>query len=162
MRVSFNMFLFDVFMYFKRKNFTVTREFKMGEDVTVKEYTYNMSRYYTDVWPPDTSAGSGFPIAHVVREFDGANITKSVLKFSGPRKNYVNPLSLRTREKRLRIRFVNFGIRISLEETWTPYEGGITVTDILGGKRTLQFHASNFRGCSSKIDKNAVRVPCGS
>lgn len=154
--------LFDAFVYFKRRNFTVTKEFKIG-DITVKEYTYNMSRYYTDTWPPNTSAGSGFPIAHVIREGDGADITQSVLKFSGPRKNYINPLSLCTRKKKIHVRFVNFGVRVSLEDVWVSYTGELIVTDILGGRRTIQINSPGFDAASaSKIHQNTVRVPSGS
>lgn len=153
--------LFDFFMYFKRRNFTVTREFKMG-DITVKEYTYNMKRYYTDTWPPNTSAGTGFPIMSVIREGDCKDVTNEVLKFSGPRKNYVNPLSLCTRKKRIHIRIINFGIRVQLEDSWSPYEGDVTVIDILGGRRTIQIDPSNFKAPSSsgsEIYEYTIRIP---
>lgn len=163
MRVSFNMLarLFDVFVYFKKRNFTVTKEFKIG-DVTVKEYTYNLSRYYTDTWPPNTSAGS-LPIHSVIRDDDGLDVTKQVLKFSGPRKNYVNPLGTFTSKKKIHVNFVNLGVQFKFEETWVPYTGKVTVTDILGGKRTLQIDSTNFKGSStSEIHENTVRVPSGS
>jgi len=153
--------LFEVFLYFKRSNFTVTREFRIG-DVTVKEYTYNMSRYYTDTWPPNTSAGTGFPILSVIREGDGVDITQSVLKFSGPRKNYINPLSVCTRKKKIHVRFVNFGVRVSLEDAWVSYDGELTVTDILGGRRTIQINSPGFDAAAAKIHQNTVRVPSGS
>ena len=154
--------LFNVFLYFKKGNFTVTREFEIG-GVTVKEYTYNLSRYYTDTWPPNTLAGSGFPIFKVVRDEDGADITTQVLKFAGPRKNYVNPLSTFVHRYRVRVRCSIFGIRVSLEKAWFPYTGNVTVTDILGGKRTLQIDPTNFGDVSSsKIHKNTICIPGGS
>jgi hypothetical protein len=140
MRVSFNMLLlFDAFMFFKRKNFTVTKEFNVG-DVTVKEYIYNMSRYFTDVWPPNISAGQGFPIMSVIRDDDGTDVTKSVLKFSGPRKNYVHPLGTLKRKRYLKIACLGLsgGVRFSIEEKFIPYEGTVTVTDIFG-KSMKQF-----------------------
>ena len=137
MRVSFNMAerLFNIFMFFKKGNFTVTRVFNI-DDIEIKEYTYNLSRYLTDVWPPDTST-VGFPIRSVIREDDGTDVTASVLKFSGPRKNHVNPVSLFKSSKKIRVRFVNFGIRVSVEDVWRPYVGDVTVTDILGFKKVV-------------------------
>jgi hypothetical protein len=154
--------LFNAFLYFKKGNFTVTREFKFG-NVVVKEYTYNMSRYYTDTWPPNILAGTGFPIFKVVREDDGVDVTNQVLKFSGPRKNYVNPLSTCTYTNKVSIQCVNFGIRIRIEKIWIPYTGNVIVTDILGRKRTLQINLTNFGDVSSsKIYKDTVCVPGGS
>ena len=153
--------IFDAFMYFKKGNFTVTKEFEMG-GVSVKEYTYNMSRYYTDTWPPNTVIGSGFPIFKVIREDDGVDITKLVLKFSGPRKNYVNPLSTFVHKNKISINCTNFGIRVSIKKTWIPYTGNVIVTDILGGNRTLQINPPNFGDVPPEIHEYTVRVPSGS
>lgn len=112
------------------------KEFRMG-DVSVKEYRYNMRRFLTDVWPPELSAGTGLPIRSAVREEDGSDVTEMVLKFSGPRKNYVNPVSVFRKKKRLRVKMHNFGIRFVIEDTWVPYSGNVIVTDVMGFKKVV-------------------------
>lgn len=127
----------SVILFFKGKNFTVLREFTMG-GVHVKEYRYNMRRFLTDVWPPKLSEGKGLPIKTAVREDDGSDVTEMVLKFSGPRKNYVNPVSVFRKKKKLRVCIQNFGrIQFVIEDTWVPYEGNVIVTDVMGFKKTV-------------------------
>ena len=129
--------LLNTVLFFKGKNFTVLREFERC-GVTIKEYRYNMGRFLTDVWPPNLSGGSGFPIRSAVREDDGSDVTEMVLRFSGPRKNYVNPVSVFHRKRRLRLDLGNFGrIRVVFEDTWEPYNGNVIVTDILGVKKVV-------------------------
>lgn len=122
-------FLLDVFVFLKRKNFTILREFDFCESTKVKEYSYGSKKYLTDVWPPPR--GKGLPIQKVV--FEDEDVTKQVLKFSGPMKNYINVLSLYKRKKKLVVRFINGGVRFSVEEYWEPREGTVIVTDVLGG-----------------------------
>ena len=135
---SFNM-LIDAFLntliFFKRKNFTITKEFDFcGKNI--KEYVYNMKRYFTDVWPPQR--GIGPPIKTVIRDSDGVDVTKNVLKFSGPMKNHVNPLSVYMKRKKIIIKYPEFGkIRISYEYIWEPYHGSLTITDTLGFKKMI-------------------------
>jgi hypothetical protein len=124
-------FLFDVFMALRKKNFTVTKEFDyFSTGKIVKEYVYNMKKYLTDEWPP--KRGSGPQIKKVIRDSDGADITKEVLRFSGPMKNYINPLATYVKVRRFTFRFVRLGIQISYEETLEPYEGTVTVTNSMG------------------------------
>ena len=123
-------FLLDVFVFFKRKNFTILREFDFCESTKVKEYSYGSKKYLTDVWPPPR--GKGLPIKKAVFG-DDEDVTKQVLKFSGPMKNYVNILSLYKRKKRFIVRFINCGVRFSIDEYWEPREGTVTITDILDG-----------------------------
>lgn len=125
---SFNMLILDFIIFFKRKNFKVVREFDMCGK-TIKEYVYNLKRYWTDIWPPPR--GTGPPIKKVTRDSDGLDVTKSVIKFSGPMKNYVNPLGLCTKKRKFVIRCKNLGLQISYENVWEPYKGSITVTDTL-------------------------------
>jgi hypothetical protein len=138
----------DIFLstlvFFKGKNFTITREFEMC-GVRVKEYRYNMSMYLTDVWPPNISSGSGFPIRSAIREDDGSDVTEMVLRFSGPRKNYVNPVSVARRKNRaLRMDASTFGrIRFVLEDTWEPYIGNVVITDTLGLKKVIRIETNN-------------------
>lgn len=122
-------FFLDVLVFLKRKNFTVLREFEY-KGTKIKEYAYNFKKYFTDVWPP--KRGTGPTIKKVIRDADGKDLTKDALKFSGPMKNYVNPICAHVSEKKITFRIVNFGISISYENTWKPYEGTITVTDSLG------------------------------
>lgn len=131
--------VFDTFMFFKKKNFTVTNEYDMGDGLIVKEYTYNLSKYLTDVWPPNLSSSSGgFPIRSAVREEDGSDVTERVLRFSGPRKNYVNPVSAYRKRRRIRVSFLGWGgIRISVADVWEKYTGNVIVTDIFGVKKTV-------------------------
>lgn len=128
--------LLNTILFFKGRNFKVLKEFRMG-DVSVKEYRYNMRRFLTDVWPPELSAGTGLPIRSAVREEDGSDVTEMVLKFSGPRKNYVNPVSVFRKKKRLRVKMHNFGIRFVIEDTWVPYSGNVIVTDVMGFKKVV-------------------------
>lgn len=128
---SFNMLVtaFELFMFFKRKNFTIVREFEFcGKNI--KEYVYNLKRYWTDVWPPPR--GIGPPIKAVTRDSDGLDVTKNIIKFSGPMKNYINPLGLCTKKRKLVIQCKNLGVHVSYEPVWEPYTGTITVTDALG------------------------------
>ncbi len=132
-------FLLDVFVFFKRKNFTILREFDFCESTKVKEYSYGSKKYFTDVWPPQR--GKGLPIQKVV--FGDEDVTKQVLKFSGPMKNYVNVLSLYKRKKRVTVRFINGGVRFSIEEYMDPREGTVIVTDVLGGLKKETLHKTN-------------------
>lgn len=127
-------FLLDVLIFFKRKNFTIVREFDMG-DKSVKEYSYGSNTYFTDTWPP--SRGTGFPIKSVT--FENDDVTKQMLKFSGPMKNHVNILGLYKKRMRFVTRFVDGGVSVRLQEFWEPREGTVTITDVLGGvkKETL-------------------------
>jgi hypothetical protein len=131
--------LLNIVMFFKQKNFTILREFEMFNGVSVKEYRYNMGKFLTDVWPPNISGGgSGFPIKSAVREDDGSDVTEMVLKFSGPKKNYVNPLSVFRKKKRIRVDYKKFGVfRIVIEDVWERYDGNVIVTDILGVKKVV-------------------------
>lgn len=135
MNDSFNMFIVDVIIFFKRKNFTITREFEFcGKKI--KEYVYNMKRYFTDVWPP--ILGTGPPIKKVVRDSDGVDVTKNVIKFSGPMKNHLNPLGVYTKKRKMTLKYTEIGgIRISYEHVWEPYYGTVTVTDTLGFKKIV-------------------------
>ncbi len=125
-------------VWLKKTNFTILREFKMGA-VTVKEYVYNMRRYLTDVWPPVSGTRGVFPIQTAIRDEDGADVTELVLRFSGPRRNHVNPLAFSYRRgMRPEIVFTDRGgIRVSLEEKWDPYTGTATITDIFGNSRSI-------------------------
>ena len=123
--------LFDIFMYFRKKNFTILKEFEyFSTGKIVKEYVYNMKKYLTDEWPP--KRGAGPTIKKVIRDLDGADVTKEVLKFSGPMKNYVNPLGTYVKKKKFSLRFINFGIQFVYEDTFEPYDGTVTVTNSLG------------------------------
>ncbi len=129
------LWLLNTFLY---KNFTILRTFEIG-DVTIHEYVYNSKTYYSDVWPPDTSCRD-FPISTVVRE-DGKNITEQVLKFSGPRRNYVNPISISDFYKRITINLKKFGrIRFEIKEFFKKYCGEVTVTNIFGSKKVIKFY----------------------
>lgn len=128
-----NVFL-DVLLFLKKKNFTILREFEY-RGAQIKEYVYNMKKYFTDVWPPQR--GIGPTIKKVVRDADGKDITKDALKFSGPMKNYVNPICAHVCGKKLTFRFVNFGISVSYEDVWRPYKGTVTVTDSFGTVKKL-------------------------
>jgi hypothetical protein len=127
-------FLLDVLIFFKRKNFTVLREFDVGH-FRVKEYSYGSNTYLTDVWPP--AIGTGSPINQAI--FGEEDVTKQVLKFSGPMKNHINALAIYKKKRRVMFRFVRGGVRFSLEEFWEPRYGTVTVTDVLGSvkKETL-------------------------
>ncbi len=132
---SFNMnFFLDVLVFLKRKNFTVLREFDMGS-FHIKEYSYGSQKFFTDVWPP--ARGRGLPIKSAI--FNNEDVTKQVLKFSGPMKNHLNALAIYKRKKKIVTKFVNGGVCFSLEDYWEPRYGTITVTDVLGGvkKETL-------------------------
>lgn len=132
---SFNMLILDFIMFFKRKNFTILREFEVcGKNV--KEYVYNMKSFLTDVWPPQR--GTGPPIKKVTRDSDGVDVTKNVLKFSGPMKNYVNPLGLCINKRKLVVHCKNFGVQLSYEPFLKLYDGTITVTDVLGFKKKVR------------------------
>jgi hypothetical protein len=135
-RTVMNVFL-NVVIFFKNKNFTILKEFEMG-GVRVKEYRYNMGKFLTDVWPPKISSDAGMPIRSAFREDDGSDVTEMVLKFSGPRKNYVNPVSVFRRRRRFRLDYTTFGlVRFVLDETWYPYDGNVIVTDIFGFKKVI-------------------------
>lgn len=132
----------NIVLFLKGKNFTIIREFDMGGGVVVKEYVYNLKRFLTDVWPP--LSGKGFPIKSAVRERDGTDVTEMVLKFSGPRKNYINPLSLSTKRKKVFIEYKNFGkLSIVYKDVWEPYEGNVIITDIMGVKKIVQCTTKN-------------------
>jgi hypothetical protein len=127
-------FLLNVILFFKGKNFTVLREFEMGDSI-IKEYRYNLKTFFTDVWPP--KIGTGMPIKSVTRDEDGSDVTDMVLRFSGPKKNYVNPVSLFRKKKGFSVKFYGTGVRVTYGDTWDPYEGTATVTDIFGLKKTV-------------------------
>lgn len=128
MVLSFNMlWLIDAFS----KNFTIIRKF----DNDITEYVYGSHRYFTDVWPPNLRH-IGFPIRSAIRD-DGEDVTKMVLKFAGPRKNFVHPLGASKIKKRVRISFRNFGIRFEIVDRLEKYHGPVTVTDIFGNIRTV-------------------------
>lgn len=112
------------------KNFTIIRNFD-----GITEYVYGSHRYFTDVWPPNLRH-IGFPIHSAVRD-DGEDVTKMVLKFAGPRKNYVHPLSASKMKKRIRVSFHNFKIRFEIVDRIEKYSGTVTVTDIFGNLRTV-------------------------
>jgi hypothetical protein len=143
MRLSFkrvmNAFL-NVVVFFKGKNFTILREFEMG-GVHVKEYRYNLSKFLTDVWPPNVYGGCGPPIKSAIREEDGSDVTEMVLKFSGPKKNYVNPVSVFRKKKKIRMDYSKFGaLCVTFKDEWEPYKGNVTVTDIFGVKKVVSVH----------------------
>ncbi len=128
--------LLDLFLFFKDDNFTIKNEIQMGVH-RVWEYVYNMKRYFTDTWPPNLRLGAGPPIRSVTRD-DGVDVTERVIKFSGPRRNYINPLSLYTIVKKWRVTFHFMGVKATLEDNLKPYEGGFMVTDTLGQKRAIK------------------------
>ena len=138
-------FFLDVLVFLKRKNFTVLREFDMGS-FHIKEYSYGSQKFFTDVWPP--ARGRGLPIKRAL--LGDEDVTKQFIKFSGPMKNHINGLAIYKRKKRLVTKFVNGGVRFSIEDYWVPRYGTITVTDVLGGvkKETLctniKYGDSNF------------------
>lgn len=130
----------NMILFFKGENFKILREFDMC-GVHVKEYRYNLSKFLTDVWPPNILGGTGLPIKSAIREDDGSDVTEMVLRFSGPKKNYVNPVSVFRKKKKLKIDYGKFGVlRLVFEDEWEPYTGNIIVTDILGIKRVVRVH----------------------
>lgn len=133
--------LLDILLFFKKKNFTRTREVDIGNGVVLTEYVYNMRKYFTDVWPPKM-AGRDFPIRHAIRE-DGLDITTNILSFAGPMKNYINPIGAYTRRKKLSIEFVNAGFRITFKEVWEPYRGVFVVTNTAGIKKVIHCNQNN-------------------
>lgn len=147
--------LLSAIIFFKGNNFTVLKEYDIIPDrVHVKEYRYNMGRFLTDVWPPNVfGGGSGLPIKSAVREKDGSDVTEMVLKFAGPKKNYVNPVSVFYKRKRFRVDFQNFGrIRFVIEDAWEPYNGNVVVTDILGFKKVIRVeYSSSHDGPGARV-----------
>ena len=133
----------DLIVLFKGKNFSIVRDFEMGE-ANVKEYRYNLKTFFTDVWPPPN--GIGMPIKSVTRDDDGTDVTDMVLRFSGPKRNYVNPVALFRKKKGLRVKFYGKGVRITYGDVWEPYEGTATVTDIFGLKKTVQIQYKSKDG----------------
>lgn len=115
-------------------NFTVTRSF-VHEDKTIYEYVYSSKRYLTDTWPPKTNH-FGFPIKKVIRE-DGKDVTENVLRFSGPKRNFVHNLGVCTIKKKIFTKFHNFGIRITIEDYIEKYNGTVYVSDIFGGLKII-------------------------
>lgn len=111
-------------------NFTITRRFDNG----IVEYVYSSKKYFTDVWPPKTC--TSFPIKSVIRE-DGVDVTRNVLKFSGPKRNYINPLGVQLIKKKVTWKYHNFGIRFELGDYFEEYHGTITVTDIFGNIKIM-------------------------
>lgn len=135
---------FNFFNFFTKKNFTIINEFEFGGKI-IKEYTYNKTTYYTDTWPPQK--GKGPVIKNVVRDLDGIDVTKNVLKFGGPMKNYINPLAVCMIKKKLIIKIPHwYRITISYDYVYTPYEGTVTFTDTFGIKRMVHV-SSNTHGC---------------
>ena len=129
----------DILMFFKKRNFTILREFEYTDGVLVKEYVYNSKRFLTDVWPPKILLDEFVPpIQSAVRD-DGTDVTETMIRFSGPMRNRVNPLGAYTKRKRLRLGFVGLtgGIRLSTEDYWEPYEGSVTLTDAYGIKKVV-------------------------
>lgn len=126
---------YNFFNFFTKKNFTIVNEFDFG-NTRIKEYTYNKTTYYTDVWPP--KKGYGPTIKRVVRDLDGIDVTKNVLKFAGPMKNYINNFGVCMVKKRIIFTFSSwYKINISYGYVYEPYEGTITVTDTLGFKKVV-------------------------
>lgn len=132
MSVFFNMkWLIDNFI----SNFTITKTFK-HKKTTIYEYVYGSKRYLTDVWPPNIRH-HGFPIKSVIRD-DGEDVTKNVLRFSGPMRNYVHPLGVCKMYKKLSVKYNKFGrIHFEFEDHIEDYTGTVTVQDILGGLKTV-------------------------
>lgn len=130
----------DILIFLKKKNFTILREFEY-RGTKIKEYAYNMKSYFTDVWPP--KRGVGPTIKKVVRDVDGKDITKDAIKFSGPMKNYLNPICAHVKEKKITMRFVNFGVSVSYEDVWKPYDGTVTVTDSMGAIKKIELVERN-------------------
>lgn len=125
--------LFNKIFY---KNFSILRIFEIGEN-TIYEYVYNTKTYYSDTWPPNTSCRD-YPIKTAVRE-DGKDVTETVIKFSGPRRNFVNPLSVNDFYNKLVINIKQFGrIRFEIKKFFTSYTGNVHVTDIFGNKKTIK------------------------
>lgn len=138
-KVTMNIML-DVLLFIKRKNFTIVKEIDY-KGTKIKEYVYNLKRYFTDVWPP--KRGVGPSIKKVVRDSDGKDITKDALKFSGPMRNYLNPLCAHVSEKKITMKFINFGISVSYEDVWKPYEGTLSVTDSFGTVKKMNIITVN-------------------
>lgn len=132
----------------KKRNFEILREFEFSEGIFVKEYVYNSRHFLTDVWPPPMELGFTLPIKSAVRE-DGTDVTETILRFSGPKRSHINPLGAYTKRRRLSVKYVNFGIRVSFENYWEPYEGNVTITDVLGIKRVVSVHTKNGACVSS-------------
>jgi hypothetical protein len=122
-------------MMFRGNNFEVTREFtRCG--VTVYEYLYNFKRYFTDTWPPPIVFTKP-PITKVVTE-DGEDVTRDVLKYAGPRKNIINPLSLVVFKWRLTCGLSKRGgVSIQIKKVPELWHGQITVTDFFNKKNTI-------------------------
>lgn len=141
--------MMDILLFFKKRNFTVLREFEFSEGVFVKEYVYNSRHFLTDVWPPRLASGTTtlLPIRSAVRD-DGTDVTETMILFSGPKRNYINHLGAYTKKRRLMVKFVNFGIRITLQDYWEPYEGNVTVTDVLGIKKVVSVSRNSSDGAS--------------
>lgn len=132
MHVLFNMrWLLDTFT----PNFTITRQFNT-DNITIYEYVYGSKRYFTDIWPPNTRH-KGFPIKKVIRE-DGVDVTVNVLKFSGPLRNYVNPLGTSIMKKGVSINCHNLGLHFEIINKFDKYYiGTVNVTDIFGNLKII-------------------------
>lgn len=136
----------DILVFLKKRNFTILREFEY-RGTMIKEYVYNMKKYLTDAWPP--KRGTGPTIKKVIRDEDGKDITKDALRFSGPMKNYLNPLCAHTSEKKFTVRFVNFGLQLVYEDVWKPYDGSLTITDSFGSVKKMELCTTSTNGNSS-------------
>ncbi len=132
----FNKMMMNIILLFKQSNFSIIRKFYIDETKQITEYVYNSHKFFTDTWPPNTTT-KGTPIKSVIRD-DGKDITETVLKYAGPLKCYVNPISLNTFKKKLRLRLHILGVKILYEDVSEPFNGDITVTDILGKTRTIK------------------------
>jgi len=121
-------------MLLRGHNFLITNEFDHC-GVKVYEYTYNFKKYLTDTWPPQILFTVP-PIREVITE-DGMDVTRDVLRYAGPRKNIINPLSIVTFRWRWTIKFKRGGIRISREKVPEKWHGKIIVTDFYNKKNTI-------------------------
>jgi hypothetical protein len=131
----FNKMIMNMILFLKKPNFTIIRTFFIdGNKFT--EYIYNSKTYFTDVWPPNTSV-RGTPIKSVIRD-DGKDVTKMAIKFSGPRRCYIHPLSVCSFRKKLRMKYHNFGVRLYFEDVSEKFKGSYVVTDILGTIKTIE------------------------
>jgi hypothetical protein len=122
-------------MLFRGENFRVVREFEYC-GVTVYEYMYNFKRYLTDTWPPPIIFTK--PLIRDVVTDDGRNVTQDVMRYAGPRKNIISPLSLVVFRWKLTCGLSKRGgVRIALERVPCVWHGKITVTDFFNKKNTI-------------------------
>jgi len=121
-------------MIFRGHNFTVTREFEHC-GVKVYEYVYNFKRYLTDTWPPQIIFTK--PSIRTVVTEDGRDVTQDVLRFAGPRKNIISPLSLVVFKWKVTFGLTRKGFRMAIGKVPEVWHGQITVTDFFNKKNTI-------------------------